>query len=150
LDLRVPSVPWHSQRDRFAEVATTLGLLTGSLGKIARDISLLGQTEIAEISEPSAPGRGGSSTMPHKKNPVGCAVVLAAAMRTPGLVSTMLAAMLQENERGLGGWHAEWETLPEICLLCSGALAHLTDVVQGAEVHEGKMKENFGITHGQV
>ena len=107
----MPSIPWHTHRDRFAEVATTLGLLVGTLGKIARDISLLAQTEIGEVLEPAESGRGGSSTLPHKRNPVGSAVVLAAAIRVPALVSVMLTAMVQEHERGLGGWHAEWETL---------------------------------------
>src|SRR4029077_3069882 len=112
--LELPELPWHSHRDRLAEVAPSLGLLVGSLGKIARDISLMSQTEIDEVVEPSGPGRGGSSTMPHKRNPVGSAVILAAALRVPALVSTVLTAMVQEHERGMGGWHAEWETLPEI------------------------------------
>ena len=148
LKLPLPRIPWHAQRDRFAEVATTLGLLTGSLGKIARDISLLAQTEVAELSEPDAPGRGGSSTMPHKRNPVGSAVILAAATRVPALVSTMLAAMPQEHERGLGGWHAEWETLPEICLLSSGALSHATQIVAGLEIHDSNIARNLAATHG--
>jgi 3-carboxy-cis,cis-muconate cycloisomerase len=148
LNLEVPAVPWHGQRDRFAEVATTIGVLVGSLGKIARDLSLLAQTEVDELSEPSAPGRGGSSTMPHKRNSVGCAVVLAAAIRVPGLISTMLTAMVQEHERGLGGWQAEWETLPEICLLSSGALAQLTHVLDGMEIHTAKMAQNLNLTRG--
>jgi 3-carboxy-cis,cis-muconate cycloisomerase len=150
LKLLLPRIPWHSNRDRFAEVGTTLGLLVGSLGKIARDISLLAQTEVAELNEPAVPGRGGSSSMPHKRNPVGSAVALAAAIRVPALVSTMLAAMVQEHERGLGGWHAEWETLPEICLLSAGALSHTTEVVAGLEVHEDKIAQNLGVTHGLI
>jgi 3-carboxy-cis,cis-muconate cycloisomerase len=122
LHLQLPDIPWHTSRDRIAEVATFHGLLTGTLGKIARDMALLMQTEVAELAEPSAPGRGGSSTMPHKQNPVAAAAILAAATRVPGLVSTMLSAMVQEHERGLGGWHAEWESLPEICTLTLGAL----------------------------
>ncbi|HEX7954357.1 MAG TPA: 3-carboxy-cis,cis-muconate cycloisomerase, partial [Burkholderiales bacterium] len=122
LKLRDPDLPWHAHRDRVAQVATTLGLLVGTLGKIARDVALMAQTEVGEAFEAHAPGRGASSTMPHKRNPVGCAVVLAAATRVPGLVSVMLAAMVQEHERGLGGWQAEWETLPEICMLTAGAL----------------------------
>jgi 3-carboxy-cis,cis-muconate cycloisomerase len=148
LKLQLPSLPWHTQRDRFAEVATVLGLLVGTLGKIARDISLLSQTEIGEALEPAAPGKGGSSTLPHKRNPVGSAVVLAAAIRVPALVSTMLAAMVQEHERGLGGWHAEWETLPEIFLLAAGALAHTIQTVKGLEVREEKMSQNLAATHG--
>jgi 3-carboxy-cis,cis-muconate cycloisomerase len=117
---------------------------------MGRDISLVMQTEVGEAFEPSAPGRGGSSTMPHKQNPVGAAVALAAALRVPGLVSTMLAAMVQEHERGLGGWHAEWETLPAICMLAAGALAHMTDVAAGLEVDAPRMKENLARTGGLI
>src|SRR6202011_5057126 len=98
LKLPLPQMPWHSHRDRLSEIAATLGLLTGSLGKIARDISLHMQTEVDELREPAEEGRGGSSTMPHKRNPVACAVILAAAIRVPGLVATMLSAMLKEDE----------------------------------------------------
>lgn len=150
LKLGIPDLPWHAERDRIAEVATTLGLLVGSLGKIARDISLMAQTEVGELTEPPAPGRGGSSTMPHKQNPVGCALILSAAIRVPALVSTMLAAMVQEHERGLGGWHAEWETLPEICLLAGGAVANAAHVLGGLEVHENRMAENINATHGLI
>ena len=150
LKLTLPNLPWHSHRDRFAEVATTMGLLVGSLGKIARDLSLMGQTEVGEVAEPAAPGRGGSSTMPHKRNPVGSAVVLAASIRVPALVSVMLTSMVQEHERGLGGWHAEWETLPEICTLAAGALAHLTTVLNGLEINPSKMSANLEITHGLI
>ncbi|MFZ0737469.1 MAG: 3-carboxy-cis,cis-muconate cycloisomerase [Candidatus Acidiferrales bacterium] len=150
LHLRVPEIPWHSHRDRIAEVASTLGLCTGTLGKIARDISLLAQTEVAEVFEPAAEGRGGSSTLPHKRNPVTSAVVLAAATRVPGLVSSMLAAMIQEQERGLGGWHTEWETMPEIIGLTAGALHHLTDTVGGLEIDSAKMAENLDVTRGLI
>jgi 3-carboxy-cis,cis-muconate cycloisomerase len=150
LSLAVPDLPWHAHRDRVAEVATILGMLVGSLGKMARDISLLMQTEVGEAFEPAAPGRGGSSTMPHNRNPVGCAVVLAASMRVPALVSTMLGAMVAEHERGLGGWHAEWETLPEICLLAAGALAHSIQIVEGLEVDAARMRENLHATNGLI
>lgn len=149
LKLGLPSTPWHAHRDRFTEAATILGLLTGTMGKVARDISLMAQTEVGEVAEPDAPGRGGSSTMPHKRNPVGSAVVLAAAIRVPALVSVMLSSMVQEHERGLGGWHAEWETLPDICTLTAGALAHLTYILDGLVIHEDKMAANLGITKGQ-
>ena len=140
LRLAVPELSWHTHRDRLAEVASAAGLCMGTLGKIARDLSLYAQTEIGEVSEPSAEGRGGSSTLPHKRNPVACAVVLAAAARMPGLVSSMLGAMLQEEERGLGGWHAEWETLPEILGLFGGALHRLTETVAGLEVDAARMR----------
>src|ERR1035438_6139543 len=150
LALQSPEIPWHSHRDRMAEVATTLGLCVGTLGKIAKDISLHSQTEVAEVFEPSEKGRGGSSTMPHKRNPVASAVVLSAATRVPGLVSTMLAAMPQEHERGLGGWHAEWETLPEIVSLSAGALRLMADIVPKLEIDAERMRENLEATRGLI
>ncbi len=150
LSLPLPSVPWHTQRDRMAEVATVLGLLTGTLGKIARDISLQMQTEVGELAEPSSSGKGGSSTMPHKRNPVGCAATLTAATRVPALVATMLASMVQEHERALGGWQAEWETLPEIARLCAGALANITDIVDGLDVDTERLSSNLGMTGGLI
>ena len=150
LKLPLPKMPWHSHRDRLSEIATALGLLTGTLGKIARDISLHMQTEIDEFREPAEEGRGGSSTMPHKRNPVACAMVLAAAIRVPGLVATMLSAMVQEDERGLGGWHAEWETLPEIVCLAAGAMHHLADVVPRLEIDVKRMRENLELTKGLI
>jgi 3-carboxy-cis,cis-muconate cycloisomerase len=150
LKLPLPQIPWHSHRDRLSEVATTLGLLTGTLGKIARDISLHMQTEIDELREPAEEGRGGSSTMPHKHNPIACAIIVAAATRVPGLVATMLSAMLQEDERGLGSWHAEWETLPEIVCLTAGAMHHLANVVPRLEIDVKRMRENLELTKGLI
>ena len=150
LELTLPATPWHAHRDRVTEVATTLGLLTGTLGKIARDISLQMQTEVAELSEPVAKGRGGSSTMPHKRNPVGCAAVLTASTRVPALVSTMLSAMVNEHERALGGWQAEWDTLPEIAELTGAALTQLRSVIEGLQVNEKRMRANIDATQGLV
>lgn len=150
LELNLPEQPWHTQRDRLVEFAAVLGLIAGSLGKLGRDISLLMQTEAAEVFEPSAPGKGGSSTMPHKRNPVGAAVLIGAATRVPGLVSTMFAAMPQEHERSLGLWHAEWDTLPQICCLVSGALQQALQVVKGLEVDAERMAANLQLTHGLV
>jgi 3-carboxy-cis,cis-muconate cycloisomerase len=150
LKLPLAEIPWHSHRDRVAEIATTLGLLVGTLGKIAKDISLLSQTEIAEVFEPSEPGRGGSSTMPHKRNPVACAAVLSAAIRVPGLVGTILAAMPQEHERGLGGWHAEWETLPEIVSLVGGAVHTVAEIAPRLEVDAERMTLNLEATRGLI
>jgi len=150
LKIPLPQMPWHTHRDRLSEIATTLGLLTGSLGKIARDIVLHMQTEIDELREPAEEGRGGSSTMPHKRNPVACAMILAAAIRVPGLVATMLSAMVQEDERGLGGWHAEWETLPEIVCLTAGAMHHLANVVPRLEIDVQRMRENLELTRGLI
>jgi 3-carboxy-cis,cis-muconate cycloisomerase len=150
LQLALPDMPWHTQRDRVAEAATTLGLLTGTLGKIARDMSLLMQTDVAEAAEPVAEGRGGSSTMPHKRNPVGCAAALTAALRVPALVSTMLSGMVQEHERALGGWQAEWDTLPEIVQLTAGALQQMRQVAAGLTVDAARMRDNLNATHGQI
>jgi 3-carboxy-cis,cis-muconate cycloisomerase len=148
LDLSLPSVPWHTDRDRFAEAACAAGLLVGSLGKLARDISLLSQTEIGEVREGAVEGRGGSSTLPHKRNPAGCAAVLAAAVRVPGLVATMLSAMVQEHERGVGNWQAEWSVLPELMVLAGGALRHTVEIVGGLEVDAARMARNLGLTGG--
>ncbi|PXX67750.1 3-carboxy-cis,cis-muconate cycloisomerase [Pseudomonas sp. LAMO17WK12:I10] len=150
LQLSLPEQPWHTQRDRLVEFASVLGLIAGSLGKLGRDISLLMQTEAAEVFEPSAPGKGGSSTMPHKRNPVGAAVLIGAATRVPGLLATMFSAMPQEHERSLGLWHAEWETLPEICCLVSGALQQALLVADGLEVDAARMARNLDLTQGLV
>ncbi|SBW79331.1 3-carboxy-cis,cis-muconate cycloisomerase [Pseudomonas veronii 1YdBTEX2] len=150
LQLTLPEQPWHTQRDRLVEFASVLGLIAGSLGKLGRDISLLMQTEVAEVFEPAAPGKGGSSTMPHKRNPVGAAVLISAATRVPGLVATLFSAMPQEHERSLGLWHAEWETLPEICRLVSGALQQALLVSAGLEVDPERMARNLDLTQGLV
>jgi 3-carboxy-cis,cis-muconate cycloisomerase len=150
LGLAVADVPWHTQRDRLLEVAAALAALVATLGKLARDVSLLAQTEVAEAFEPAAPGRGGSSTLPHKRNPVGCAIALAAATRAPQLCATMLAAAVQEHERGLGDWAAEWDTLPDLCELAAGSLAAMIEVVEGLDVDAARMRANLDITHGQI
>jgi 3-carboxy-cis,cis-muconate cycloisomerase len=150
LHLGLPTIPWHAERDRVAEVATTLGLCMGTLGKMARDISLHMQTEIAEVFEPAGEDRGGSSTMPHKRNPVTAAVVLSAATRVPGLVGTMLSAMVQEDERGLGDWHAEWETLPEIFRLTGGSLHQMATIVPHLEIDAARMRRNLDATQGLI
>jgi 3-carboxy-cis,cis-muconate cycloisomerase len=150
LQLGVADMPWHTQRDRLCEIACELGMLTGSLGKMARDLSLAMQTEVAELGEPVAEGRGGSSAMPHKRNPVGCAIALTCATRMPGLVSTMLAGMVQEHERALGGWQAEWDTLPQIAQLTAAALRQLRQVAEGLTVDAARMQINLDATHGLI
>ncbi|HWR17685.1 MAG TPA: 3-carboxy-cis,cis-muconate cycloisomerase [Terriglobales bacterium] len=150
LTLQLPNHPWHSYRGRIAETATTLALLCGTLGKIAQDIALMTQTEISELSEASAAGTGVSSTMPQKHNPVASAAIIANCLRIPGLVSTILAAMMQEHERGLGGWHAEWETLPEILSLTAGAAERMSELLSGLEVHADRMRANLEITNGLI
>ena len=143
LELREPELPWHTQRDRFAEMVQVLAILTGTLAKFARDIALLMQAEIAEASEGGGEGRGSSSTMPHKHNPVACAAVLAVHARMPGLAATMLQAMPQEHERGLGLWQAEWETLPEAFRLASAALGYSIEIAERLEVNAARMQANF-------
>lgn len=150
LDLQLPEQPWHTQRDRLVEFASLLGLIAGSLGKFGCDLSLLMQTEAGEVFEAAAPGKGGSSTMPHKRNPVGAAVLIGAATRAPGLVATMFSAMPQEHERSLGLWHAEWDTLPELCCLVSGALQQALQLVPGLEVDAARMRSNLDLTQGLV
>jgi len=150
LHLPLPAISWHTHRDRFTEIASALGLCVGTFGKIALDISLHAQTEIGELAEPAGEGRGASSTMPHKRNPVTCAAVLAAAVRMPGLVSIMLSAMAQEQQRALGGWQAEWEALPEIVRLAGGALHHLANMLPGLQVDGTRMRANLEATHGLI
>lgn len=148
LALAMPELPWHASRDRVATLACALGVATGAMGKIARDISLLAQTEVAEAFEAAANGRGGSSTMPQKRNPVGASVVLAASLRVPGLVATVLAAMPQEHERALGGWQAEWETIPALVRLAGGAARHTAEMLGGLEVDAARMRANVGLARG--
>ncbi len=143
-------IPWHGQRHRLVRLASELGILTGNLGKIARDVSLMAQTEIGELAEPEAPGRGGSSAMPHKRNPVLCTLILAASQRAPGLVATMFAAMPHEHERALGGWHAEWPTLPELFRVAGSALAQMVTLIEGLQVFPERMRANIDLTHGLV
>ena len=147
LGLPVPALPWHAARDRMAELGSVFALLTGTLGKIATDIVLLMQSEVAEAFEPSGEGRGGSSAMPHKRNPVGCVAAIAAATRVPGLLSTLYSALPQPHERAAGQWHAEWETLPDIVRLCAGSLAQVTTVVQGLELDRARMQAHLD-SHG--
>jgi 3-carboxy-cis,cis-muconate cycloisomerase len=143
-------IPWHAQRHRIARLAAELGILTGNLGKIARDVGLMAQTEIGEVAEPEAPGKGGSSAMPHKRNPVLCTLILAAAQRAPGLVATMLSALPHEHERALGGWHAEWPTLPELFKVAGSALAQTITLIEGLQVFPERMRANIDLTQGLV
>ncbi len=150
LKLGLPALPWHAERDRLVEFASWLGGLAGITGKIARDVSLMMQSEIGEAFEAAGAGKGGSSTMPHKRNPVACASILAAATRAPGLVATMLAAMPQDHERGLGGWHAEWETLPDLTMTAGGALHLCVGLIDGLEVDAARMRHNLDATNGLI
>jgi 3-carboxy-cis,cis-muconate cycloisomerase len=150
LKLTLPEAPWHTHRDRIAEAASVFAILAGSCGKIARDVSLMMQTDVAEAFEPSGEGRGGSSTMPHKRNPVAAATALAAATMAPNLAATIFAAQVQEHERSAGPWHAEWPTLPMLQLVTSGALAAIVDIAEGLEVDAARMRVNLDATHGLI
>ena len=150
LKLFVPEAPWHTQRDRLATLLCACGVLTGSLGKMARDISLLMQEEVAEAAEVGGQGRGGSSTMPHKHNPIGCSLTLAAAQRVPGLVSSFLSGMVQEHERGLGGWQAEWPTVSSTIQATGLAIASMAEVTENLSVNKTRMRTNLESNHGTV
>ncbi|WP_308537459.1 3-carboxy-cis,cis-muconate cycloisomerase [uncultured Kluyvera sp.] len=150
LNLALPDTPWHSQRDRIIELASWYAGLCATLGKFANDFALMMQTEVAEVSEPIAEGRGGSSAMPHKRNPVSCAAILAAVARTPGLMATLYASQIQQHERALGGWQAEWETLPQLVMLAGGVLENSEYLLSGMQVNAQKMRDNLDITHGLI
>src|SRR6267378_1716540 len=150
LKLPLPDAPWHAHRDRIAEAASVFAIVAGSCGKIARDVSLMMQTDVAEAFEPSGEGRGGSSTMPHKRNPVAAATVLAAATMAPNLAATIFAAQVQDHERSAGPWHAEWPTLPTLLLVTSGALAATVDIAEGLEVDVARMRLNLDATGGLI
>ena len=150
LGLGYPDAPWHTHRGRLATLVCACGVLTGELGKMARDISLLMQYEIAEVAEPGGEDRGGSSTMPHKKNPIGCALTIAAALRTPGLVGAYLSAMVQEHERATGGIQAEWPIVSELVQATGLAVASMKEVAEGLTVDAKRMKKNIEATRGLV
>jgi 3-carboxy-cis,cis-muconate cycloisomerase len=150
LDLPLPDAPWHTHRDRIADAASVFAILCGTCGKIARDVSLMMQTDVAEAFEPSGEGRGGSSTMPHKRNPVAAATALAAATMAPNLAATIFASQVQDHERSAGPWHAEWPTLPTLQLVTSGALAAIVDIAEGLEVDAARMRVNLDATHGLI
>jgi 3-carboxy-cis,cis-muconate cycloisomerase len=150
LKLPLPDAPWHTHRDRIAEAASVFAVLAGTCGKIARDVSLMMQTDVAEAFEPPGEGRGGSSTMPHKRNPVAAATALAAATMAPNLAATIFAAQVQEHERSAGPWQAEWSTLPSLLLVTSGALAAMVDIAEGLQVDVARMRANLEATDGLI
>lgn len=143
LGLPAAETPWHARREGLAGLASSLAILTGAVSKIAGDIALLAQTEVAEAFEPRVAGRGGSSAMAHKRNPTGCQVALSAAIRAPHLAATIVSALPQQHERGLGGWQAEGPVLAELFELTHGALAAMVVVVEGLEVDADRMAANL-------
>lgn len=148
LDLGQPEIAWHTERDRIAEVGCFLGLVTGTLAKLATDVKLLMQTEVGEAVEPYAPGRGSSSTMPQKRNPISCAYIHACAAMVRQHAAALLDAMAADHERSTGPWEIEWIALPEIFCLASGALKQARTLVEGLEVHPEAMMRNLQLTHG--
>jgi 3-carboxy-cis,cis-muconate cycloisomerase len=141
---------WQTQRDEWVALACEAGVLCGSLGKIAKDISLLAQAEVGEMAEPSGGGRGGSSAMPHKRNPVASMVAIAASIRAPHRVAAMLAAMPQEHERGLGNWQAELAEWPGLFMSLHGASSALTEAAAGLSIDAPRMRRNIDALHGLV
>ncbi len=144
LGLRAPDAAWHTQRDEWVRLGLEVAVLSGSLGKIAADLSLMAQGEIAELSEPSGEGRGGSSAMAHKRNPVSAMIALAAAARTPQHGAALLAAMGQQHERGLGNWQAELAEWPSLFLSAHGALQALNEAIAGLHIDSDRMLRNIG------
>ena len=141
LGLAEPPVPWHTSRVRVAELGSALAVTAGVLAKIGLDVALLEQTEFAEVREPA--GKGGSSTMPHKRNPVGSALAIACARRVDACSAVLTAALVQEHERALGAWHSEWSALSDALALTGGAAAHIAEVLAGLEVDAERMRANI-------
>jgi 3-carboxy-cis,cis-muconate cycloisomerase len=139
LRLGTPPAPWHAAHDALAAFVAACGIYTGALGKMARDVALLMQAEVAEAFEPG----GRSSTMPHKRNPASCAVVLAAATRMPGLVCTMLASLTHEHERAVGGWQAEWPTVCDAIQTTGAALDAAVGIAEGLTADTARMRQNL-------
>ncbi|HAT29619.1 MAG TPA: 3-carboxy-cis,cis-muconate cycloisomerase [Janthinobacterium sp.] len=150
LGLKVPLAAWHTQRDEWVRLGLEVALLSGSLGKVATDLSLMAQGEIAELAEPSGAGRGGSSAMPHKRNPVSAMIALAAAIRTPQRAAALLASMGQQHERGLGNWQAELAEWPGLFLSAHGALRALNEAFAGLQVDRARMLRNIDALQGLV
>jgi 3-carboxy-cis,cis-muconate cycloisomerase len=146
LGLAEPVMPWHTDRTRLAELAGALGEACGAIGKVAADVVLLAQTEVAEVAEGGGPGRGGSSSMPHKHNPVAAVATLACARQAPGLVATLLSSMVAEHERAVGAWHAEWRPLSELLRSAGSAAAWLRDCLEHIQVDPERMRANLSRT----
>lgn len=150
LNLAVPDITWHTIRDGFAEVTGFLALVTGSIGKIGYDIMLMMQTEIGEVLEPFVSGRGASSTMPQKRNPISSEMMLASAKLVREQHSAMLDTMVVDHERATGQWHVEWQALPSAFILASGGLRAAREALEGLEVRTDVMARNLDATNGLI
>ena len=150
LGLGQPAIAWHTMRDTIAEVGCFLGLVTGTLGKIATDVKLMMQTEVEEVFEPFAEGRGSSSTMPQKRNPISCNYIIACTSMVRQNVAALLDAMIEDHERSTGPWEIEWISVPEIFLLAAGALNQARFLLEGLEVDPARMRANLDLTRGMI
>ena len=150
LGLGEPVVPWHTNRVRIAALGAALDIAAGTSAKIALDVVLLAQTEVGEVAEPANGGRGGSSTLPHKQNPVGATLASACARGAHAAASLLTGAMAQEHERAAGAWHAEWRALGDALALTAGAASWIREVLEGLEVNEERMRANLDLTRGAV
>ena len=150
LGLTPALISWHTARDGFGELVALCGLLTATLGKLAREIAVLQQNEFGEAEEPFVLGKGSSSTMPQKRNPILCEAVIGIAQLVRQHVPTMLSAMQPEHERAMGEWHVEWDLLPHVCQLTHAALQHSLGVFDELVVHPEQMKRNLDLTHGLI
>ncbi len=148
LGLQVPDLPWHTERDGIAEIASAVGVVAGAMSKIAGDVLLLAQTEVGEVSEASVPGKGGSSAMPHKRNPVDATFAVASARLALGGVPIILNAMANEHERAAGGWQTEWSVLPDLFSHTAGAVERVRSVLDGLVVDPARMQANMELTGG--
>jgi 3-carboxy-cis,cis-muconate cycloisomerase len=148
LRLRVPVLPWHTNRQRIIEVAAAMAGACAAVGKIARDFTLLAQTEVAEVHEAAAPGRGASSAMPHKQNPVAAIVILGCTKQTPGLLATLTSAAEQEHQRAAGAWHSEWQPFSQLLTLTSSAASWSAELLNGLHVDPARMRANLEATGG--
>jgi 3-carboxy-cis,cis-muconate cycloisomerase len=148
LELAEPVIGWHTDRVRISEIGSALSLVAGVLGKISQDVILMAQTEIGEVAEPAGEGRGGSSTLPHKRNPILSVIAAANVRRVLDLSHTLQAAMVGEHERAAGAWHSEWEALSDALALTGGAAAAVREVTVGLEIYPEKMLENLDATGG--
>jgi 3-carboxy-cis,cis-muconate cycloisomerase len=151
LGLAVPVLPWHTDRSRILAVATACAAASAALAKIARDVTLLAQSEVGEVREGGGPGgerRGGSSAMPHKQNPVAAIAILGCTRRVPGLVATLIAAAEQEHQRAAGAWHAEWEPFADLLRVTGSAASWGADLIGGLVVDPARMRANLAATRG--
>ncbi len=148
LGLLLPDLPWHAERDRMARIAATVGISATAAAKIAQDIVLLAQSEVAEVSELRLPGKGGSSAMPQKQNPIDATIVLASAQLALGQVQTLFQASIHEHERAAGAWQTEWAAIPSLFRYTSGAIGRIAQALEGLQIDPTRMQANIDLSNG--